>query len=55
VVEVLKDQGCGTTITSALSKECFKIIGSIFVDDTDLAEGKVNGSSSIIDTTIISL
>ena len=48
-VKVLKEQGYGAIITSVLTKEFSKTIGSIFVDDMDLVEGSLNGSLLIID------
>ena len=44
-VEVLKDIGCGVSITTAITKQPNKTIGSIFFDDTYLATGELNTSS----------
>jgi len=49
---VLKDRDYGVNITTAISKCSSKTIGSIFVDDMDLASGKLNSRRSDLDSTI---
>ena len=55
VLDTLKEQGCRELITLAISKECFSTIGSIFIDDTDLVEGKLSRGSTIIEEVANSL
>ena len=42
VVDVLYDKDCRVRITSAISKQSNKFVGSLFVDNIDLASGKLN-------------
>ena len=51
-VEVLKDRNCRVNIISAISKRLATTIGSIFVDDTNLASRNLNGGMSDLDSTI---
>ena len=41
-VEVLHNQGCRVILTTLITKEFTRQIGSIFIDDTNLAAGKLN-------------
>ena len=49
MVRVLKEQDYGAKITSTITKESSKTIGSIFVDDTDLVKDSLNSSLLVID------
>ena len=55
MIDTLKKQGYRVLITSAISKECFSTICSIFVDDTDLVEGKLSRGSTTIEEVANSL
>ena len=45
-VEVLHEKDYGVKITSAILKQSSKLISSIFIDDIDLAIGKLNRGES---------
>ena len=48
MVTVLKERGRGIEFSIAISKERYKIVGFIFVDDIDISKGKLHDSNFII-------
>jgi len=55
MINVIRDKGYGVHLTTAISKQNLKVIGFTFVNDTDLAQGKLWPSMDDIVLVVIQM